>query len=831
MRNSNGRRAHARRLTTALAAAAAAGALAPALPATAAAELPDGRAYEMVSPADKGGYEISASAYGGWGWAGTTGERIIYGLYANIEGNPSGNLSMSPLKATRTPSGWSTGALLPRPVPDSQLPLGSGSGMLDLPTPDLSRVAVTSTLPAAPGAANRLWNLFDQDVDGTFSLLVPRLTEISGDWPVSGLVGRSADGSSAVVDTFNQLTPDAPAGVENLFELVDGRARMVGIRPDGTPFPGGVTAPSPDADFNPIALPFQNAISADGSRIVFRDASNTHLYVRIDGERTVALPELPVGALTNGRQTFYYATPDGSKIAFTNGTNTNLGVPYLYDVATNTATNLIDGLGGPATPISSIIALSDDGRYVYFGGNQIASTGAPTGRSIYVWHDGTVRYVGPLTPLSGGSDEPAARTSFASADGGAFVFQTTATVRGFAATSPATLRVFRYDAPSGEITCVSCLPDGTASGVDADAGMVAFGIFKMFSNRLQNSVSDDGRRVFFQTEARLLAADENDRYDVYQWQDEELSLISSGRSTSDSYFGDASPDGDDVFFFTRAQLVPEDSDDAMDLYDARVGGGLPSRVPAEPDRSCGADGCQGPGDRPTRLDDARQREHAERRQRRRPDRAGCAGPVRAVPDEARQAGARTAGEARRADGPLRGQPRGEGDAAAAGAPRRSLGRGRLGDAHGQTRRQHDGDRQARGEGARAARHDAQAGGADRGPRRRRRRTPAADGQGQGRRAQEGQGQWLIEPIERRMRVQRSATAARRLVAGLGATVALGLAAAPAQAATVPAWDLNVAAAPTHLAPGQNRQARRARVQRRLGRARQLADHADRETAG
>lgn len=48
----------------------------------------------------------------------------------------------------------------------------------------------------------------------------------------------------------------------------------------------------------------------------------------------------------------------------------------------------------------------------------------------------------------------------------------------------------------------------------------------------------------------------------------------------------------------------------------------------------------------------------------------------------------------------------------------------------------------------------------------------------------------------------AATAARRLVAGLGAAVALGLAAAPAEAATVPAWDLNVSAAPTHLAPGR-----------------------------
>lgn len=599
MRKINARRARGRRLSRALVVGATVGALAPALPAVAAAELPDGRAYEMVSPADKGGYEISASALGGWGWAGTTGGRMIYGLYANIEGNPSGNVSMSPLMATRTPDGWGTRALLPSPVPDSPIPLGSGSGSVELPTPDLAKVAITSTLPAAPGAANARWNLFDKAAEGGFSLLLPRLTENYGDWSSTAVAGRSDDGDHVVVDTFNQLTPDAPAGVENLFELVDGRVRLIGIQPDGTPFPGGVTSPSPDALFNPITLPFQNAVSADGSQIVFLDPVTSHLYIRFDGERTVALPELPVGAVLNGRQTFYYATPDGSKIAFTNGVNTNLGVPYLYDVATGTATNLIDGLGGAATPISSIIALSDDGRYVYFGGNQIASTGAPAGRSIYVWHDGTVRWVAPLAPLTSGTDRPASRTSFVSADGSAFVFQTARAVGSFPATSPATLRVFRYDAPSGEIACVSCLPDGTASGATADAGMVAEGIFKLFSNHVQSSVSDDGRRVFFQTAARLIAADENDRYDVYQWHDGELSLISSGRSTSDSYYADASPDGSDVFFFTRAQLAPEDTDDAMDVYDARVGGGLPSRVPAEPDRSCAADGCQGPaGDRP-----------------------------------------------------------------------------------------------------------------------------------------------------------------------------------------------------------------------------------------
>ncbi|HST38812.1 MAG TPA: hypothetical protein VLK58_04860 [Conexibacter sp.] len=51
------------------------------------------------------------------------------------------------------------------------------------------------------------------------------------------------------------------------------------------------------------------------------------------------------------------------------------------------------------------------------------------------------------------------------------------------------------------------------------------------------------------------------------------------------------------------------------------------------------------------------------------------------------------------------------------------------------------------------------------------------------------------------RTNTAATAARRVAAGLGAVVALAVAAAPAQAATVPAWDLGLSAAPTNLVPG------------------------------
>lgn len=87
--------------------------------------------------------------------------------------------------------------------------------------------------------------------------------------------------------------------------------------------------------------------------------------------------------------------------------------------------------------------------------------------------------------------------------------------------------------------------------------------------------------------------------DVYEWEakgsgscDSEaqnggcLYLILSGKSKDASFFADAGESGDDVFIFTTAQLVGQDEDSLVDVYDARVGGGLAGQnqpAPAECD--------------------------------------------------------------------------------------------------------------------------------------------------------------------------------------------------------------------------------------------------------
>ena len=106
--------------------------------------------------------------------------------------------------------------------------------------------------------------------------------------------------------------------------------------------------------------------------------------------------------------------------------------------------------------------------------------------------------------------------------------------------------------------------------------------------------------MFFDSVEPLVPADTNGKQDVYEWERYEpesktdsctnagesasetceaekgcVYLLSGGTSTDASFLIDASANGDDVFIATRAQLVPQDQNDNVNLFDARVGGVQP----------------------------------------------------------------------------------------------------------------------------------------------------------------------------------------------------------------------------------------------------------------
>ncbi len=88
--------------------------------------------------------------------------------------------------------------------------------------------------------------------------------------------------------------------------------------------------------------------------------------------------------------------------------------------------------------------------------------------------------------------------------------------------------------------------------------------------------TDDGSRVFFETEEPMVASDTDTEQDVYERTGGVTTLVSTdpGDATSTpalASFGKTSADGTHVFFETAQQLVPGDTDTNTDTYE-RTGG-------------------------------------------------------------------------------------------------------------------------------------------------------------------------------------------------------------------------------------------------------------------
>jgi len=192
-------------------------------------------------------------------------------------------------------------------------------------------------------------------------------------------------------------------------------------------------------------------------------------------------------------------------------------------------------------------------------------------------------------------------TSRVSPDGHFLAFNSHNSLTGYdntvAATGEPSFEIFRYDATTRELHCASCHPEETTKKEPSPTPTAANTFqqpsilpplltgeqWKFGAQVLSSQLADDGK-VFFSTTNSLLPADENTRSDVYEYDGNNLHLISAGTGNSDSLFRNATPDGSNVFFTTADALLSRDTDNATSLYDARVGGGFPE--PPAPAPAC-----------------------------------------------------------------------------------------------------------------------------------------------------------------------------------------------------------------------------------------------------
>jgi hypothetical protein len=121
------------------------------------------------------------------------------------------------------------------------------------------------------------------------------------------------------------------------------------------------------------------------------------------------------------------------------------------------------------------------------------------------------------------------------------------------------------------------------------------------ASRLSRNLSNNGAHLFFTTGEALVPRDSNNKEDIYEYDAAggEVGLISTGTGGEDLLFDDASTSGNDAFLVTKQRLVGIDQDEAADLYDVRVGGGLASQNPPPATPPCTGTGCLGENSTPS----------------------------------------------------------------------------------------------------------------------------------------------------------------------------------------------------------------------------------------
>ncbi len=565
-----------------------------------ASQLPDCRAYEQVSPTAKnlndaiGKIDVTQSS--------PSGEGVAFGSLSPFL-EVSGSSNFSTYLSTRAPGGsdWSTQGLLP------ETEVGDQASVVAL-TEDLSEALIQEGGGASSPATN-LYNTSD------------RLT--APFHPVAVFYAASANDSDILFGSREELLSGTNRGEPNLYESHEGMLSLVAA--DAVAGPGASGTEEGEERYYYT----QDTISNEGSRVFYTSLKSEppveneppvekgRIYMREDLGKRVQV--------SSGEAEWLASTPDGSMVFYSES-----GALYRFNVenfeeskkrkkpesnALMEAREPITGSGVQRNN-GGLLGISETGSYAYFA----------AGTNIYVWHEGEKEptlvahsgngeetnqdWVGGWKVFGAGGADEGAKSSRVSSDGSTLLFASTEHLTGH--NTGGRIELYLYSAEKAKLTCVSCNPNGLSPEANAYLGHKVFGNFAEPSPRntfLTRNLSDDGSRVFFQTEEALLHQANDGLSNVYEWEREGagscrhatdpdggcLYLISSGQGDSPAYFGDASANGSNVFFYTRQSLVAQDQDENIDLYDARENGGIAAQNEG-PAAACeDEEGCRGAG--------------------------------------------------------------------------------------------------------------------------------------------------------------------------------------------------------------------------------------------
>ncbi len=583
--------------------------------------LPDCRAYEQVTPVDKHGsqeiFRYEGLAVKAIALVGEDGNHLA--VEAPVSWGGSGaSVGQEPYFFSRTPEGWQMTAATPQPE------AGVNVYTPQVFSPDLTQIGFESSFATSAGNGESKNVEFRTGPPGGPYVTVASVPKEQAG-AESGWVAASADFSKLILQVEDRRLVEPQTTTKSgsdLYEYSGGTLRQVNIgvgecganivkgnEEDG----GGGTSSS-------------HAVSTDGSRVFFEAVPGTsaecstkskQLYVRANGGSADA------ETIDLGAYRFVAANSEGTEVLLEKSSGEN---PGLYLMSGSAPARFLPSTG---LAVGASFVVSDDLSTVYFdGAEEIYGYNIPTKTLSFIAHVEHGEFVSHVSP--NGHYYYFVSRRVGGLPGGAVVpggGQENDHTLPLPATP--TQQVYRYDSVEHVIQCISC-----ASSFDPEPKLGAtFGTGPHGqSNGLAGLprltlVSGNGDFAFFQTPAALVPSDVDGEVtpegtaglglenpstynsvsgDVYEWRHDGvdgcvdlqgcLALITNGRGGILNLLLGSAEEGRDVFIYTSSKLVPQDTDTAGDIYDARIGGGFPPPAPSPVE--CEADACSTPASAP-----------------------------------------------------------------------------------------------------------------------------------------------------------------------------------------------------------------------------------------
>jgi hypothetical protein len=456
--------------------------------------LPDGRAWELVSPVENGGAQVLPSQEG-LIQASEAGDAISYYLSAPFTKDAPGNAVATQAISRRSATGWITEDIAtPHNGPASYY-----RQEYRFFSPNLSQALVEplGETPLAPEVTEATPYVRD-NATGTYTPLVtpanvPPGTKFSdfgnpAEQTIK-LVAASPSLSHVVLQSKVPLTSEEVNEDHGslYYEWVGGQLHLINALP-----------PSESQNQSVIGSKanIRHAVSTDGSRVFWSaevsGSQNVYMTDVADGEVVRLNTAQGVGEPVNNRAEFQTASADGSSVVFSDPaqlTTSPGGGLYVYDVETGKLRLVTVPVTGKDGFSGLVFGASEDGSYIYVLDKGVLSESQNAqqekaiegGDNLYLLHrdapgaeeEWTPSFITTLSaddeiewnlPVYGEGYRIGRQTVEVSHNGQYLAFMSDRSLTGYdnrdAVSGEPDEEVYLYDAADARLVCASCNPTG-----------------------------------------------------------------------------------------------------------------------------------------------------------------------------------------------------------------------------------------------------------------------------------------------------------------------------------------------------------------------------------